>query len=148
MFRSGTYSKRRGSLRRTELPVSFSGVVVMGAVMILPTTRDGSDAACIMSMTVQELSKDDAVAIRMEDGRAAAFLTIAKGKEFHPHEERITLKHTKTGYEAYDHDTWMTYVFDMCEGNGRSFRMTKAVNPNGLGTTISFSNGKLLEMTD
>ena len=29
----------------------------------------------------------------------------------------------------------MTYVFDMCEGDGQSFRMTKAVNLDGLGTT-------------
>lgn len=36
----------------------------------------------------------------------------------------------------------MTYVFDLREGDGRTFRMTKAVNPDGLGITIGFSNGK------
>lgn len=108
----------------------------------------GHGVHSVYDRTVQELPEDDAVALRMEDGRAVAFPAIAEGEEFYLREERITLKHTKTGYEAYDHDTWMTYVFDMREGDGQSFRMTKAVNPDGLGTTIDFSNGKPSEMTD
>lgn len=108
----------------------------------------GHGVHSVYDRTVQELPKDDAVALRMEDGRAVAFPAIAEGEEFYLREERITLKHTKTGYEAYDHDTWMTYVFDMREGDGQSFRMTKAVNPDGLGTTIGFSNGKPSGMTD
>lgn len=102
----------------------------------------GHGVHSIYDRTVQELPEDDAVALRMEDGRAVAFPTIAEGEEFYLREERITLKHTKTGYEAHDHDTWMTYVFDLREGDGRTFRMTKAVNPDGLGITIGFSNGK------
>ena len=108
----------------------------------------GHGVHSVYDRTVQELPEDDAVALRMEDGRAVAFPAIAEGEEFYLREERITLKHTKTGYEAYDHDTWMTYVFDMREGDGQSFRMTKAVNPDGLGTTIGFSNGKPSGMTD
>lgn len=108
----------------------------------------GHGVHSIYDRTVQELPEDDAVALRMEDGRAVAFPTIAEGEEFYLREERITLKHTKTGYEAHDHDTWMTYVFDLREGDGRTFRMTKAVNPDGLGITIGFSNGKPSEMTD
>ncbi len=108
----------------------------------------GHGVHSIYDRTVQELPEDDAVALRMEDGRAVAFPAIAEGEEFYLREERITLKHTKKGYEAYDHDTWMTYVFDLREGDGRTFRMTKAVNPDGLGITIGFSNGKPSEMTD
>lgn len=108
----------------------------------------GHGVHSVYDRTVQELPEDDAVALRMEDGRTVAFPAIAEGEEFYLREERITLKHTKTGYEAYNHDTWMTYVFDMREGDGQSFRMTKAVNPDGLGTTIGFSNGKPSGMTD
>ena len=95
----------------------------------------GHGVHSIYDRTVQELPEDDAVALRMEDGRAVAFPTIAEGEEFYLREERITLKHTKTGYEAYDHDTWMTYVFDMREGDGRTgyhnrLQQRKAVGNN------------------
>ncbi|MBU3808798.1 MAG: hypothetical protein H9802_10345, partial [Candidatus Phocaeicola faecipullorum] len=43
----------------------------------------------------------DAVALRLEDGRVAAFPALPVGGTFYLREERTTLRHTEKGYEAY-----------------------------------------------
>ena len=50
----------------------------------------------------------------------------------------MTLRHTDTGYEAYDHDTQLTSVFNVKEQGGKSYRMNRLMNPDGLGIEFNF----------
>lgn len=108
----------------------------------------GHGVHCIYDRCVQELPQEGATALRMEDGRIVAFPMIPQGKEMYLREERTTLRHTETGYEAYSHDTMLTSVFDLRCGDGHTFRMTRLTNPDGMGTELRFSNGKPETITD
>lgn len=108
----------------------------------------GHGVHCIYDRCVQELPEEDAVALRMEDGRAVAFPLLERGQEFYLRRERTTLRRTQKGYEAYDHDTMMTAIFDLQEDGTGTYRMTRLENPDGLGMTFSFSKGKPEAITD
>lgn len=108
----------------------------------------GHGVHCVYDRCVQELPEEDAVALRLEDGRVAAFPALPVGGTFYLREERTTLRHTEKGYEAYDHETQLTSFFDLRGDDGLTYRMTRTENPDGLGITIAFSNGKPAEITD
>ena len=108
----------------------------------------GHGVHCVYDRCVQELPEEDAVALRLEDGRVAAFPALPVGGTFYLREERTTLRHTEKGYEAYDHETQLTSFFDLRGDDGLTYRMIRTENPDGLGTTIAFSNGKPSEITD
>lgn len=108
----------------------------------------GHGVHCLYDRSVQELPELGAASLRMEDGRAVAFPMIPPGEDFYLREERMTLRHTDTGYEAYDHDTQLTSVFNVKEQGGKSYRMNRLMNPDGLGIEFNFSNGKLSGITD
>ena len=101
-----------------------------------------------MKALYQAASVEEAVALRLEDGRVAAFPALPVGGTFYLREERTTLRHTEKGYEAYDHETRLTSFFDLRGDDGLTYRMTRTENPDGLGTTIAFTNGKPSEITD
>ena len=96
--------------------------------------------------TVEEFPEEGATMLRMEDGRAVAFPLIPQGEEFYLRSERTTLRHTDKGYEAYHHDTLLTYRFDLSEE--KAWRLTRIENPDGLHTQLHFYNGKLTSLTD
>lgn len=108
----------------------------------------GHGVHCVYDRCVQELPEEEAVALRLEDGRVAAFPALPTGGTFYLREERTTLRHTENGYEAYDHETRLTSFFDLRGDDGLTYRMTRTENPDGLGITIAFTNRKPSEITD
>ncbi|MCZ2626712.1 hypothetical protein O1432_21755, partial [Bacteroides fragilis] len=57
-----------------------------------------------------------------------------------------TLRRTEKGYEAYSHDSLLTYRFDMRDGG--AWRMTRIENPDGLHIQLRFSNGRFSGVSD
>ncbi len=96
--------------------------------------------------TVESFEEEGVTMLRMDDGRAVAFPLIAPGGEFYLRSERTTLRRTEKGYEAYSHDSLLTYRFDLREGS--AWRLTRIENPDGLHIRLHFSNGRLTGLTD
>ena len=107
----------------------------------------GHGVHCVYDRCVQELPEEDAVALRLEDGRVAAFPALPVGGTFYLREERTTLRHTEKGYEAYDHETRLTSFFDLRGDDGLTYRMTRTENPDGLHTN-RLQQRKPAEITD
>ena len=106
----------------------------------------GHGVHSVYDRTVEEFPEDGATMLRMEDGRAVAFPMIEPDGEFYLRTERTTLRRTSEGYEAYSHDSLLTFRFDLREG--KAWRMTRIENPDGLRTQLHFSNGRLTGLTD
>lgn len=106
----------------------------------------GHGVHCCYDRTVQSFEDEGVTMLRMEDGRAVAFPLIAPGDEFYMRSEHTTLRHTDKGYEAYNHDSLLTYRFDLREGD--AWRLTRIENPDGLHIQLRFTNGRLSELTD
>lgn len=106
----------------------------------------GHGTHCRYDRTVESFEDEGVTMLRMEDGRAVPFPAIAPGGEFYMRSERTTLRRTEKGYEAYSHDTLLTYRFDMRDG--RVWRLTHIENPDGLRVRLHFADGKLAGLTD
>lgn len=106
----------------------------------------GHGTHCRYDRTVESFEDEGVTMLRMEDGRAVPFPAIAPGGEFYMRSERTTLRRTAKGYEAYNHDTLLTYRFDMRDG--RAWRLTHIENPDGLRVRLHFADGKLTGLTD
>lgn len=106
----------------------------------------GHGVHCCYDRTVESFEDEGATMLRMEDGRAVAFPPIAPGGEFYMRTERMTLRRTEKGYEAYSHDSLLTYRFDMRDGG--AWRMTRIENPDGLHIQLRFSNGRFSGLSD
>ena len=106
----------------------------------------GHGVHSVYDRTVEEFPEDGVTMLRMDDGRAVAFPTIEPGGEFYLRPERTTLRRTAQGYEAYSHDSLLTFRFDLRDG--RAWRMTRIENPDGLRTQLHFTNGRLSGLTD
>lgn len=106
----------------------------------------GHGTHCRYDRTVESFEDEGVTMLRMEDGRAVPFPAIAPGGEFYMRSERTTLRRTAKGYEAYNHDTLLTYRFDMRDG--RAWRLTHIENPDGLRVRLHFADGKLAGLTD
>ena len=106
----------------------------------------GHGVHCCYDRTVESFEDEGVTMLRMEDGRAVAFPPIAPGGEFYMRTERMTLRRTEKGYEAYSHDSLLTYRFDMRDGG--AWRMTRIENPDGLHIQLRFSNGRFSGLSD
>ena len=106
----------------------------------------GHGVHCCYDRTVESFEDEGVTMLRMEDGRAVAFPPIAPGGEFYLRTERMTLRRTEKGYEAYSHDSLLTYRFDMRDGG--AWRMTRIENPDGLHIQLRFSNGRFSGLSD
>ncbi|MCZ2660740.1 DUF6531 domain-containing protein, partial [Bacteroides fragilis] len=106
----------------------------------------GHGVHCCYDRTVESFEDEGVTMLRMEDGRAVAFPPIAPGGEFYMRTERTTLRRTEKGYEAYSHDSLLTYRFDMRDGG--AWRMTRIENPDGLHIQLRFSNGRFSGVSD
>lgn len=106
----------------------------------------GHGVHCCYDRTVESFEDEGVTMLRMEDGRAVAFPPIAPGGEFYMRTERMTLRRTEKGYEAYSHDSLLTYRFDMRDDG--AWRMTRIENPDGLHIQLRFSNGRFSGLSD
>ena len=95
---------------------------------------------------VELFPEEDALGLRMDDGRMVAFPTLQPNEEFFLRQEKTTLKRTSKGYEAYDHTAQLFYVFEQWEGN--KYQLSQIKNHYDLAISFTFANNRLVKITD
>ncbi|WP_264529309.1 DUF6531 domain-containing protein [Flavobacterium sp. N502540] len=106
----------------------------------------GHGVHCVYDRAVELYPEDDAVGLRMEDGRLVAFPALIPEEEFYLREEKTTLKKTQDGYQAYDHTKKLFYDFTLF--NGKKYQLTQITNSAGLSVIFEFKGYILNRIID
>ncbi|OXG06473.1 RHS repeat-associated protein [Flavobacterium araucananum] len=106
----------------------------------------GHGVHCVYDRAVELYPEDDALGLRMDDGRIVAFPTLLPGEEFYLRQEKTTLKRTESGYQAYDHKSKLFYDFTLF--NGKKYQLTQISNPDGLCIVFEFTGYHLHKIID
>ncbi|WP_375563439.1 DUF6531 domain-containing protein (plasmid) [Bernardetia sp. OM2101] len=108
----------------------------------------GHGVHSVLDRCVEVYKEEQAVGLRMQDGRVVAFPMLDYGEEFYLRQEKITLKRTGRGnYEAFEHTTSLTYKFESYNGYNK-YRMTAIENPSQKGIKLHVNGDRLLGITD
>ncbi|CAM3766074.1 RHS repeat-associated core domain-containing protein [Flavobacterium branchiophilum] len=106
----------------------------------------GHGVHCAYDRAVELFLEDDALGLRMDDGRLVAFPTLQMDEEFYLRQEKTTLKRTSKGYEAYDHTAQLFYVFEQFDGN--KYQLSQIKNHYNLAITFTFANNRIVKIID
>ncbi|GEM53936.1 RHS repeat-associated core domain-containing protein [Flavobacterium branchiophilum] len=106
----------------------------------------GHGVHCAYDRAVELFPEDDALGLRMDDGRIVAFPTLQPNEEFYLRQEKTTLKRTSKGYEAYDHTAQLFYVFEQFDGN--KYQLSQIKNHYNLAITFTFANNRIVKIID
>ncbi|WP_374173284.1 DUF6531 domain-containing protein [Flavobacterium tructae] len=106
----------------------------------------GHGVHCVYDRAVELYPEDDALGLRMDDGRVVAFPMLLPEEEFYLRQEKITLKRTQEGYTAYEHKSKLLYEFTLF--NGKKYQLTKISNPDGLCIIFEFTADRLKKIID
>jgi len=106
----------------------------------------GHGTHSVYDRAVELYSEDDALGLRMDDGRLVAFPILMPEEEFYLREEKTTLKRTQDGYQAYDHQSKLFYYFTLFDG--KKYQLTKISNANGLSIVFEFTANRLKKIID
>ncbi|WP_158512429.1 HYD1 signature containing ADP-ribosyltransferase family protein [Flavobacterium covae] len=89
----------------------------------------------------------DVVGLRMEDGRMAVFSPLAIEEQIYLRDEKITVTRYSNHYQAFDHTSFTTYIFDHYNGYNQ-YRMTQIIDKAGLTTRLYLNGDHLLMIED
>ncbi|WP_202702888.1 RHS repeat-associated core domain-containing protein [Flavobacterium sp. UGB4466] len=106
----------------------------------------GHGVHSVYDRAVELYPEDDALGLRMDDGRLVAFPALLPGEEFYLRQEKTTLKRTPIGYQAYDHSGKRYYDFALFDG--KKYQLTQISNPDGLSIFFEFSGYILNKIID
>ncbi|WP_281321936.1 DUF6531 domain-containing protein [Flavobacterium aestivum] len=106
----------------------------------------GHGVHCNYDRAVELYPEEDALGLRMEDGRLVAFPALIQEEEFYLREEKTTLKRTPNGYQAYDHDSRLFYDFTLFDG--KKYQLTQIANHDGLAIVFEFTGYSLSKIID
>ncbi|MFD1602892.1 DUF6531 domain-containing protein [Flavobacterium artemisiae] len=106
----------------------------------------GHGVHCVYDRAVELFPEDEAVGLRLEDGRIVAFPDLLPEEEFYLRQEKTTLKRTADGYQAYDHNSRLFYDFTLF--NGKKYQLTKIANHDGLNIVFEFTAHRLTKIID
>nr|WP_233173147.1 DUF6531 domain-containing protein [Flavobacterium sp. ASV13] len=106
----------------------------------------GHGVHCIYDRAVELYPEDDALGLRMDDGRIVAFPALMPEEEFYLRQEKTTLKRTQEGYQAYDHKSKLFYDFTLFDG--KKYQLTQITNPDGLCIIFEFTEHRLNKIID
>ncbi|WP_202704435.1 DUF6531 domain-containing protein [Flavobacterium sp. UGB4466] len=106
----------------------------------------GHGVHCVYDRAVELYPEDDAVGLRMDDGRLVAFPALMPEEEFYLREEKTTLKRTQDGYLAYDHTNKLFYHFTLFDS--KKYQLTQITNPGGLSVIFEFKGYILNRIID
>ncbi|MCC9020626.1 DUF6531 domain-containing protein [Flavobacterium lipolyticum] len=106
----------------------------------------GHGVHSVYDRAVELYPEDDALGLRMDDGRLVAFPTLLPEEEFYLREEKTTIKRTQEGYSAYEHSSKLLYEFTLF--NGKKYQLTKISNPDGLCIVFEFTANRLNKIID
>ncbi|MDR7211794.1 DUF6531 domain-containing protein [Flavobacterium piscis] len=106
----------------------------------------GHGVHCVYDRAVELYPEDDALGLRMDDGRIVAFPSLLPDEEFYLRQEKTTLKRTADGYQAYDHKSRLFYDFTLFDG--KKYQLTQITNHDGLCIIFEFSAYRLNKIID
>ncbi|MFW0739434.1 DUF6531 domain-containing protein [Flavobacterium sp. T12S277] len=106
----------------------------------------GHGTHSVYDRAVELYTEDDALGLRMDDGRLVAFPILLPEEEFYLREEKTTLKRTQDGYQAYNHQSKLFYEFTHFDS--KKYQLTKISNPNGLCLIFEFTANRLKKIID
>ncbi|WP_316633150.1 RHS repeat-associated core domain-containing protein [uncultured Flavobacterium sp.] len=106
----------------------------------------GHGVHCIYDRAVELYPEEDALGLRMDDGRIVAFPALMPEEEFYLREEKTTLKRTRDGYQAYDHKAQLFYDFTLFDG--KKYQLTQISNHDGLAIIFEFVGYRLSKIID
>ncbi|MFW0737768.1 DUF6531 domain-containing protein [Flavobacterium sp. T12S277] len=106
----------------------------------------GHGVHSVYDRAVELYPEEDALGLRMDDGRVVAFPALLPEEEFYLRQEKTTLKRTPEGYQAYDHKSKLFYDFTLFDG--KKYQLTQITNPDGLTTVFEFKGYSLNRIID
>ncbi|WKL47794.1 RHS repeat-associated core domain-containing protein [Flavobacterium pectinovorum] len=106
----------------------------------------GHGVHCVYDRAVELYPDEDALGLRMDDGRLVGFSALMPDEEFYNREEKITLKRTPDGYQAYDHTGKLFYDFTLFDG--KKYQLTQITNHDGLCIIFEFTGYRLNKIID
>ncbi|MFW0739798.1 DUF6531 domain-containing protein [Flavobacterium sp. T12S277] len=106
----------------------------------------GHGVHSVYDRAVELYPEEDALGLRMDDGRVVAFPALLPEEEFYLRQEKTTLKRTPEGYQAYDHKSKLFYDFALFDG--KKYQLTQISNPDGLTTVFEFKGYSLNRIID
>ncbi|WP_082036998.1 HNH/ENDO VII family nuclease [Flavobacterium sp. MEB061] len=106
----------------------------------------GHGVHCVYDRAVELYPEDDALGLRMDDGRIVAFPSLLPDEEFYLRQEKTTLKRTADGYQAYDHKSKLFYDFTLFDG--KKYQLTQITNHDGLCIIFEFTGYRLNKIID
>jgi RHS repeat-associated protein len=107
----------------------------------------GHGVHCNYDRCIELFPEEDALGLRMDDGRIVAFPLLEEGESFYLRQEKTTLTRHDFHYEAIDHSSNLTYFFEQYDGYSK-YRLTKIVNINGFTIQLHVDGNKLTAITD
>ncbi|WP_136668189.1 DUF6531 domain-containing protein [Flavobacterium sp. H122] len=107
----------------------------------------GHGVHCNYDRCVELYPEEDAIGLRLEDGRITAFPLLKEGEDFYLRQEKTKLTRFKNYFEAFDYTTFTTYIFDSFNGFDK-YRLTKIIDKAGFTTTIHVNGNRLLMIED
>ncbi|MBS7253683.1 DUF6531 domain-containing protein [Flavobacterium branchiicola] len=106
----------------------------------------GHGVHCVYDRAVELYPEEEALGLRMDDGRLVGFPALMPEEEFYLREEKTTLKRTADGYQAYDHKSKLFYDFTLFDG--KKYQLTKIANHDGINIVFKFNGYFLNSITD
>ncbi|MCV9933720.1 DUF6531 domain-containing protein [Flavobacterium sp. LS1R47] len=106
----------------------------------------GHGVHSIYDRAVELYPEEEALGLRMDDGRLVGFPALMPDEEFYLREEKITLKRTQDGYQAYDHASKLFYDFTLFDG--KKYQLTQITNHDGLCIIFEFTGNRLNKIID
>jgi RHS repeat-associated protein len=107
----------------------------------------GHGVHCNYDRCIELFPEEDALGLRMDDGRVVAFPLLEKGESFYLRQEKTTLTRHDYHYEAFDHASNLTYFFDQYDGYSK-YRLTKITNPSGFMIQLQVIGNQLTGIID
>jgi RHS repeat-associated protein len=106
----------------------------------------GYGVHCVYDRAVELYPEEEALGLRMDDGRLVGFPSLLPNQEFYLREEKTTLKKIENGYQAYDHDSKLFYDFTLFDG--KKYQLTQIANHDGLCIAFEFRGYDLSKIID
>ena len=93
--------------------------------------------------------EEDAIGVRIEDGRVLGFPMLDEGEEAYIRSEYLTLRRGNGVFETYDHKSRITKTFERVYASETDrWRLTSIKNMSGHTTELQYEAGKLKEISD
>jgi RHS repeat-associated protein len=106
----------------------------------------GHGVHSVYDRAVELYPEDDALGLRMDDGRLVAFPALLPDEEYYLRQEKTTLKRTEKGYQAHDHKSKLFYDFTLFDG--KKYQLTQITNNDGLCIIFEFTGYRLNKIID